>query len=95
MQNDQFWDNLERAFADDDNRRFDAAKEDAKRKRDDRRLRIFLSLGILASIFATFFVFGVVLFSRMPLPPEIEPAEHHYSAAERSDLTSLVKAFDR
>lgn len=88
---DHFWTDLERAFADDDNRRFDNARASKEQRRKDRLLMIGMGAGILLSVFAAFYVAGVIIFSSMPLP-KTGWHDYHYSTQDRADLTELVTA---
>ena len=62
-----FWKELEHAFADEDNARFDNGREAKRSRRRDKLVVAGLIAGVSLSVVATFFVFGMIIFNLMPL----------------------------
>lgn len=90
MSNERFWDDMERAFANEDNARFDNEQLATKHRRKTKMMTMGLALGILLSVFAAFFIAGGIIFRVMPLPPEKERAAGTYSSADRAGLWVLT-----
>ena len=62
-----FWKELERAVADEDNARFDNAAAAKSARRRDKLFVAGMIAGISFSIFAVFYIYGMIIFNLMPL----------------------------
>ena len=62
---DLFWDNLERAYADQDNAEFDALQYREKQRRKERREKFLVIGGLIAAVLVTFIVYGQFIFRMM------------------------------
>ena len=63
-----FVENLERAFAEEDNAQFDLQRLRRAHRRRNLRDKILVSAGILVLTATTFYVYGLFIFSHMPEP---------------------------
>jgi hypothetical protein len=66
MNNETFWNSLERNFADEDNERFDNERLTKQGERNLRRLKIKVVCGLLAATLVTAYVVGVIIFNALP-----------------------------
>ncbi len=62
---DLFWDNLERAYADHDNAKFDALQYREQQRRKERREKLLVIGGLIAAVLVTFIVYGQFIFRMM------------------------------